>query len=70
MKIIKAKTFLDYELFDVRRFHTAQIAVFRQAYFPDRLYAWKGRHTAPTKSWMQAPTETSDEFRKRVKADL
>ncbi len=65
---------LDYELIDVRRINvgtrTARKAVLRQAYHPDRLYAWQGRRDQPTREWMQQAMETRDEFFERVKRDL
>ena len=47
-----------------------QIALRREAYSPDRLYAWRGRHTSPSQEWMQNSTETENEFVKRVKEEL
>lgn len=63
-----------YELIDVRRIwgngRSAQIAVRRQAYSPDRLYAWTGRHTSPNREWHQDSLENKSEFRGRVRREI
>lgn len=63
-----------YELIDVRRIRagqrSAQIAVLREAYSGDRLYAWQGRHTDPAREWRQQPLDTPADFRARVRRDL
>lgn len=64
MKTISAEK---YELVGVRRVklstgHWAQIATRRQAFSPDRLYAWRGRHTEPKWEAEQGSLETDREF--------
>ena len=61
----------DYELLNVKKFgKSAQIATLRQAYSPDRLYAWQGRYASPTESWQQSSLQTPDEFKEMVKQAL
>lgn len=64
---MKTITTTKYELLGVRRIalstgHSAQIATRRQAYSPDRLYAWRGRHDNPTWEAEQGSHETEREF--------
>lgn len=56
-----------YELLDIRRVRLstgryAQIATRREAYAPDRLYAWRGRHSSPKWEKYQGSLETPREF--------
>lgn len=56
-----------YELVGVRRVKLstglwAQVATRRREYSPDRLYAWRGRHTEPKWETEQGSSETDREF--------
>jgi hypothetical protein len=60
-----------YELIGIRRIKLksgryAQIAVRRVAYGPDRLYAWRGRHSSPAWECSQGSYETDREFRESL----
>jgi hypothetical protein len=63
-----------YELIDVRRIRSgglsAQVAVRRIAYSPDRLYAWQGPHTRPSREWEQGALDTAGDFLARVRREL
>lgn len=56
-----------YEIVGIRKIklstgHSAQIGTLRQAYSPDRLYAWRGRHASPKWEATQGAHETEREF--------
>lgn len=42
----------------------------RQAYAPDRYYAWISRHSDPERQWTQMSVETEAEFIDRVQQDI
>jgi hypothetical protein len=62
------------ELFRARRVRRAgksyMTAVAREAYATDRLVAWTGHRTAPSKVWRQAALDTPTEFYARVEREL